>query len=48
MSLDSQAQVRVSAGSPLFSGLTWSLYKCAALRRVVYGTSAIESPWEYS
>ena len=35
-------QVRVSAGSP--SGLAWSLYKCAALWRAVYGPSAIKRP----
>ena len=35
-------QVRVSAGSP--SGLAWSLYKCAALWRAVYGPSSIERP----
>ena len=36
------SQVRVSAGSP--SGLAWSLYKCAALWRTVYGPSATERP----
>ena len=33
-------QVRVSAGS--LSGLAWSLYKCAALWRAVYGHSPTE------
>ena len=36
------SQVRVSAGSP--SGLTWSLHKCAALWRTVYGPSATGRP----
>ena len=36
------SQVRVSAGSP--SGLAWSLYKCSALWRAVYGLSATERP----
>ena len=36
------SQVLVSAGS--LSGLAWSLYKCAALWRTVYGPSAIERP----
>ena len=36
------SQVRVSAGSP--SVLAWSLYKCAALWRTVYGPSATERP----
>ena len=36
------SQVRVSAGSP--SGLDWSLYKCSALWRAVYGLSATERP----
>ena len=36
------SQVRVSAGS--LSGLAWSLYKCAALWRTVYGPSATERP----
>ena len=36
------SQVRVSAGSP--SRLAWSLYKCAALWRAVYGPSATERP----
>ena len=36
------SQVRVSAGSP--SGLAWSLYKCVALWRTVYGPSATERP----
>ena len=36
------SQVRVSAGSS--RGLAWSLYKCAALWRTVYGPSATERP----
>ena len=36
------SKVKVSAGSP--SGLPWSLYKCAALWRAVYGSSATKSP----
>ena len=36
------SQVRVPAGSP--SGLAWSLYKCSALWRAVYGLSATERP----
>ena len=36
------SQVRVSAASP--SGLAWSLYKCVASWRAVYGPSATERP----
>ena len=36
------SQVRVSAGSR--SWLAWSLYKCAALFRAVFGPSATEKP----
>ena len=36
-------QIRVSNGSP-YSGLAWSLYKCAALCRAVFGSSATERP----
>ena len=37
-----RSQVRDSAGSP--SELTWSLYKCVALLRAVYGPSATVRP----
>ena len=35
-----RSQVSVSAGSP--NGLAWSLYKCSALWRAVFGPSANE------